>query len=95
MPFKTPQNSRNPWFLNNSTKNFVSLEVATGKDTSDALLQLLEFKMSDFKAHIDHKFDSFEHKLVSIEKRFSAVQWLTGLGFTLIAFLIALSKFLS
>ena len=55
-----------------------NLEQAAGKDSSSALLQIIEFKMTDFKTYID--------------QRFSSIQWTIGLGFTLLGILIVLMK---
>ncbi len=63
------------------------LEQQAGKESSDALLQILEFRMEDFKSYIDQRFSH-------IDQRFSILQWMMGIGFTVLALLITLLKFI-
>ncbi len=63
------------------------LEQQAGKESSVALLQILEFRMEDFKSYIDQRFSH-------IDQRFSTLQWMMGIGFTVLALLITLLKFI-
>lgn len=62
-------------------------EKQAGKKSSDALLQIIEFRMEDFKSYIDRRFSN-------IDQRFSILQWMMGIGFTVLALLITLLKFI-
>ncbi|MBV6640442.1 MAG: hypothetical protein KI791_06980 [Cyclobacteriaceae bacterium] len=70
--------------LNEELRN---LEKQAGKKSSDALLQIIEFRMEDFKSYIDQRFSN-------IDQRFSILQWMMGIGFTVLALLITLLKFI-
>lgn len=53
------------------------LEKDAGKHSADALLQIMEFKMEDFKTYLDHKFEI-------------NVKWILGIGFTVITIMMGL-----
>ncbi len=70
------------------------LEKQAGKESSDALLQILEFRMEDFKSYIDQRFSHIDQRFSNIDQRFSILQWMMGIGFTILALLITLLKFI-
>ncbi|MDE0470872.1 MAG: hypothetical protein OXH57_02935 [Ekhidna sp.] len=54
------------------------MEEDAGRKASSALLQIIEFKMSDFKSYID--------------QRFTSVQWMIGIAFTVLGILMVILK---
>ncbi len=77
--------------LNEELRN---LEKQAGKKSSDTLLQIIEFRMEDFKSYIDQRFTHIDQRFSNIDQRFSILQWMMGIGFTVLALLITVLKFI-
>lgn len=64
---------------------FRKLEKEAGEDSTSALLQIIDYKMNDFKSHIDAKFDS-------LQSQNKLILWVVGLGMGLMSILITILK---
>ena len=65
-------------------KEFRKLEQK-GEKTSDALIAIMEFRITRF----EEKMDQFK---VDVDRRFSSLQWMMGIGFSALALMIAILK---
>jgi hypothetical protein len=81
------------------SEEFRKLEKEAGKKASSALLSIMDFKMQDFKSYIDqrfqsidHRFEAIDHRFEDIDKRFTSMQWMMGIGFSLLGIIMVLLK---
>ncbi len=73
-------------------EEFRRLEAEAGEKTADALIAIVELKMSDFKSYIDQRFTSIDQRFTSIDQRFTSIQWMIGIAFTMLGILMVLLR---
>ncbi len=66
-------------------EEFRKLKAEAGEKTADALIAIVELRMSDFKSYIDQRF-------TSIDQRFTSIQWMIGVPFTMLGILMVLLR---
>lgn len=66
-------------------EEFRKLEKEAGEKTSNALVSIMELRATQFEKDLINFKES-------TEKRFSTIQWMIGLGFSILAVLMVLLK---
>jgi glutathione S-transferase len=57
-------------------------------------LNLMVFKIQDLKSYIDQRFQAVDHRFEGIDKRFTSVQWMMGIGFSMLGIIMVFWVFL-
>lgn len=73
------------WILNKLQEEFRKLEKEAGAETSSALISIMELRATQFEKDLNNFKES-------TEKQFSTIQWMIGLGFTILGVLMVLLK---
>jgi len=60
----------------------------------DKRFESVDKRFEDLIHHMDKRFESVDKRFESVDKRFAMVQWLMGIGFTMLAVLMSVYKFL-